>query len=83
MISEDLILKILRDNSGGVKMTKLVVEVIDPPADFVGDFPSSFLCSLTDKLEEMQKSGKLGLLNYAYPMGGGCVREKTFVYLPL
>ncbi|KKK95709.1 hypothetical protein LCGC14_2670090 [marine sediment metagenome] len=85
---ELLILDILYDNSGGMKMTALIVDIIarvkelseagTPIAEFAG-----FVDALNRKLEEMEVAGKLCLLHYGHPMGGGSVREKIFVYFPL
>ncbi|MHA2279579.1 MAG: hypothetical protein ACXAC5_01625 [Promethearchaeota archaeon] len=94
MTFEDLILNILDANSGGVKMTKLVTEVVcycreQTCPELEGlllmseSERSPFLDALDRKLEEMEAAGKLGLLHYAWPMTDDLVRQKTFVYLPL
>ena len=98
MTFEELILAILQDNSGGVKMTTLITEIIGraqelfrsgtPIKEFDGllvikDGRSPFIDALDQKLEEMEAANKLGLLLYGLPMGGDLVREKTFIYLPL
>lgn len=99
MTLADLILVILDQNSGGVKETKLITEIVARSCEFApgvlvkefeelqSDQPDGdhwtrrFLDMLDRKLKEMETSGKIGLLNYAWPMGD-VERRKTFVYLP-
>lgn len=91
MTFDDLILVIVHDHSGGIKMTELVSEIVarccelsksgTPIAEI--NPMHAFLDALDHKLKEMQESGELCLLNYACPLGDDLVREKTFVYLRL
>ncbi len=110
MTFEDLILYVLRENSGGIKMTKLVTDIVGHRYEHPGtvseldgilaiertETGSSFVDALDRKLEEMEASGKLCLLNYAmsdgqpHPALSGAPdssryfeREKTFVHFPL
>ena len=94
---QDLILTILDSHSGGVKITELIVDVIvglkklhedgtplkEGELLVIKDDNSPFLDALNKRLKRMESEGKLGLLEYGWPMGGEVVREKTFVYLPL
>lgn len=94
MTFEELILSIIDNNSGGVKMTTLVVEVVsylgrEFQAGELAEELKSLLVSprllidaLNHKLKQMEANGKIGFLCYGWPMGD-IVREKVFVYLPL
>jgi len=96
MTLRELILKIIHDNSGGIKMTGLITEVSvraielsksGAPIEEIDDLlvvannTSPFLDFLDDKLKEMQQDGEIGLLTYDWKMGN-VVREKVFVYTP-
>lgn len=96
MTFDELILAILHENSGGVKMCHLVTELIvrvhklSKQDKLVGDLKKLangvvrfMTVAIDDKLEEMQVDGKIGLLNYSWPLDREIVRQKTFVYLPL
>lgn len=92
---EDLILGILHDNSGGLKMTKLVTEVVthchesDDVVVELADLLDSnedtipFVDLLSLKLAEMEQASTIRMLQYAWPMGSETTRVKSFVYLPL
>ena len=84
MTFDELILIILHDNSGGVKMTTLITEVVVRAQELsksgksieefkelllMKDGRSPFIDALDQKLEEMEAAGKLGLLHYGWPMG--------------
>lgn len=92
----DLILAVLQDNSGGVKMTKLITEVVTLAAGkpseisdlrIIDGDTSPFLNALNTKLAEMETADEIGLLVYGWDMDrgelDGMVREKTFIYTPL
>lgn len=90
---EELILSIIHDHSGGIKFLELLTEVVCRGMKGAVEEISNLLLvdsesspvadALDGKLEEMRRSGQIGLLDYAYPLGGGQVRGKTFVYLPI
>jgi len=79
------ILKIVDDNSGGLKLTKLVVEISEAiytqllrlpeldKAKFRED-PSEWL------FKELKKIPEIGVLEYEMQLGAGMTRQKWFVY---
>lgn len=95
MTSEQLILDILHNSSGGAKITHLIVEVVcylqqhqECPVEGLsglritddGSWP--FNDALYAKLEEMEAAGKIGLLKYGWDQGG-LMLEKIFIYTPI
>ncbi len=94
MTFSELILKILHENSGGIKHLDLYVRVIEClRAGEVKDkdFPhisGSRTARETEQLEEvfekkLSEIPEIGILEYGWNMGGDTVRLKMFVYTPL
>lgn len=76
------ILKILDNHSGGCKMTELITEYISAEFDYHGCVVSKNFVEILPK--EIQKMRKIiGVLEYAYPLGGKRIRVKEFVYRKL
>lgn len=86
MTFNEAIVQIVKQNSGGVKLTTLVTEMLvvlhrEKQIDDVQfDVSDTFLELLTDRLAELESVGKIGILKYSFPMGGDTVREKQFIY---
>jgi len=83
----DVILRIVDEHSGGMKIIELLTELIayhySQPEGAFPDFPTPNIVE-----EACRQCPELGVLTYAMVMGDvsighGAIREKMFVYRPL
>lgn len=86
MTIEDFIIKLLDENSGGMKLTELIVPIVSDISSakvIISNLPedlSDFTDFLLSVLEKMEENKLIGILRYFYPRAN---REKMFVYIPL
>lgn len=87
MTLNELILQTVQENSGGLKLMKLVTDVLvwmnERPTDITDATDADIPNLLYDRVAELEAAGTLGTVKYAFPMGGETVREKQFIFFPL
>ena len=83
-LSEAILMRV-NENSGGIKLTALVVDLIVMNAENQIEPKFGMSPEFADTVIKLcEDMPKIGLLDYAMPLGDdGLERVKTFVYTPL